>query len=288
MPQTKDDLRSAQLDKREAALAALQEQVRRDGDHLHAEAKAKCAGQLAQIDQREAALAPKETALQTREDAVSQREKAVNAREQAATEVELTQREAKTKLSDQSASLAMRGQSVTAREEQHQRLHQADLDVIEQRRKVLQEELSIREARINDSLQALMLRDGLLEKREASVGKLEEKSDALLKTAQQRDETSRDESKKAQAAQDVREYSLTEMSDRLAKREAALEERSASVATREQAVAQQEHDLNRMAKGLNKAKLDIETKEAQVEKRERLVNAIAKRKEVADELAKLE
>jgi hypothetical protein len=288
MPQTEEQVRTAQLDRREQQLKALEAQLQRDGEHLYQEAAAKCAKQLAEIDQREAALAPKEAALTEREADVSAREGAVRVQAEQCAATDAVQRRTATQQAALEQELNRRLAEVKAREDQHRRLQAADLAVLDQKRQVLREEFESRELRLQASKEALDAQRAEQAKRESTIARDRERADQLLQQAQTTEAASVKEAKERAATQEARERAMEARADALAKREAALSE-AIRVTTQKLADVEAESArLAQFAKGLSKAKLDIETKEAQVERRERLVNAIVKRKEVAEELAKLE
>ena len=284
MAQTKDELRAADLDKREAFLKNLQAQLQRDGQHLYEDAKAKVAKDRAALDQREAALAPQLTAVKEREAKVS------------ILEADLRQREEAVKKQGAAHALdaklyAQRNDALTGHETamkekiaQHQRLREAELALLSEKRALLDRDFSVREQHLVATQESLAERETALQKQSVAIQEQQEKANHLLKTADQRDrETVTRETQQRETSQE-RERVLNTTQSQLTKREADVKALVKTLRVQEEELAAKSAAFDARLLGQQKAKADIEIKAAQVEKLARIVKTLIKQKSLQSEL----
>ena len=285
MPQTADQLKTAELDKREGFLNALQEQLKKDGAHLHEQAKSSVAADRAKLDQREAAFAPTEIKLKEREGIVSARESSVKYREDTVTSTEAQQRTTGKQQSDALVEIAKRLHAVKEREEQHVRLRVADLAVLDQKRQVLNQDLEVRERHLAESKSAQETRQTALAHEEAALAGKRKQADELLRTAEARAKASKDGEQELKATWIGREAQLTEREAQVSKREADTKAQRKAASAQAEANEIESARLLQLQKGLEKAKADIEIKAARTDRLSRIVKTVIEQKKVKEALS---
>lgn len=283
-----DEIREAALDKREQAVKGLEEQVRKMGDDLDADAKRKVATRAAELDQREAELSPRIAAVDGREQAAEERERNLSKRDQDCHILEVSQNEFAGRQEELRETLLQRERAVNEREITHVRLQKADEDSVEVLRKQLTEDIELREKRLLESKASVeSMRESILSEHKASAER-SRRADELLQVAEGREKQSIADEKVLKARYVDRDKKLSHREALVAAQETEAEKVKIELVELETVTNAKADEQENLSKGLNKAKLDNEVAQNEIDRRQRLVRAILKKHGLNAELKQLE